>query len=193
MTSIKIRKADREDSAAIATCLLLAMEDIVCEFIGQRDPNKAKEFLLHFIEQEHNQYSYQNCFVAEDDHQVIAAVNIYDGSQLNQLRVPISQYIKTHFNTDFNPEDETQPGEYYIDSLGVNPNLQGKGIGATVLKFLINYFVIQNGKTIGLLVDEENPKAKKLYLKLGFKSVGQKILVGKRMEHLQIKPRAESF
>lgn len=193
MTSIKIRKADREDSAAIATCLLLAMEEIVCEFIGQRDPNKAKEFLLHFIEQEHNQYSYQNCFVAEDDHQVIAAVNIYDGSQLNPLRVPISQYIKTHFKTDFNPEDETQPGEYYIDSLGVNPNLQGKGIGATVLKFLINYFVIQNGKTIGLLVDEENPKAKKLYLKLGFKSVGQKILVGKRMEHLQIKPRAESF
>ncbi|MCK0114427.1 GNAT family N-acetyltransferase [Gelidibacter sp. F63206] len=193
MNSVTIRKAKREDSLAIATHLLLAMEDIVCEFIGQKDPNKAKDFLIHFIAQEHNQYSYQNCFVAEDDHEVIAAVNIYDGSQLIQLRVPISQYIKIHFKTDFNPEDETQPGEYYIDSLGVNPNQQGKGIGATVLKFLINYYVNQNGKTIGLLVDEENPKAKKLYLKLGFKSVGQKILVGKRMEHLQIKPKAESY
>lgn len=188
MTQIKIRKANREDSAAIATYLLLAMEDIVCEFIGQKDANKAKAFLIHFIQQEQNQYSYQNCFVAEDDHQIIAAVNIYDGSQLKALRIPISQYIKANFKTDFNPEDETQTGEFYIDSLGVNPNQQGKGIGATLLQFLINYYVTQNGQTIGLLVDEENPKAKKLYLKLGFKPAGQKILVGKRMQHLQIKP-----
>lgn len=192
MTSIKIRKANREDSAAIATHLLLAMEDIVCEFIGQKDPNKARDFLIHFIHQEQNQYSYQNCFVAEDNDQIIAAVNIYDGSQLNQLRLPISQYIKSQFMTDFNPEDETQSGEYYIDSLGVNPNQQGKGIGATMLKFLINYYVTQKRQTIGLLVDEENPKAKKLYLKLGFKSVGGKILVGKRMDHLQIKPETKS-
>ncbi|HUH29338.1 GNAT family N-acetyltransferase [Gelidibacter sp.] len=188
MSQIKIRKAKREDSAAIATYLLLAMEDIVCEFIGQKDANKAKDFLIHFIQQEHNQYSYQNCFVAEDNHHIIAAVNIYDGSRLKELRVPISLYIEENFKTEFNPEDETKPGEFYIDSLGVNPNQQGKGIGATILEFLINYYVTQKGHTIGLLVDEENPGAKKLYLKLGFKPVGQKILVGKRMQHLQIKP-----
>lgn len=144
--------------------------------------------MIHFILQEQNQYSYQNCFVAEDDHEIIAAVNIYDGSRLKELRAPINQYIEENFKTGFNPEDETQAGEFYIDSLGVNPNQQGKGIGATLLQFLIDDYVIQNGQTIGLLVDEENPKAKKLYLKLGFKPAGQKMLVGKRMQHLQIKP-----
>ncbi|MBA6154368.1 GNAT family N-acetyltransferase [Gelidibacter gilvus] len=186
-----IRKANKEDSAAIANHLLLAMEDIVCEFIGRKDPSKAKEFLIHFIHQEQNQYSYQNCFVAEANNQIIAAVNIYNGSQLRQLRRPISQYIKSQFMTDFNPEDETQSGEYYIDSLGVNPNQQGKGVGATMLRYLINYYVTEKGQTIGLLVDEENPKAKKLYLKLGFKSVGRKILVGKHMDHLQLKPESK--
>ncbi|MEO9076545.1 MAG: GNAT family N-acetyltransferase, partial [Gelidibacter sp.] len=58
-----IRKASLGDSDAIATYLLLAMEAIVCEFIGQNDPKKAKAFLLHFVQKENNQYSYQNCFV----------------------------------------------------------------------------------------------------------------------------------
>ncbi|MGV8813024.1 MAG: GNAT family N-acetyltransferase [Gelidibacter sp.] len=185
-----IRKAILEDSDAIATYLLLAMEDIVCEFIGQNDPKKAKEFLLHFVQKENNQYSYQNCFVVEGDHQIIAAVNIYDGSELKRLRAPIIQYIETHFSKVFNPEDETQPGEFYIDSLGVNPNHQGKGIGAKLLQFLIHYYVTQNDKAIGLLVEESNPNAKRLYLKLGFEPVGEKMLVGNKLLHLQVKPKS---
>jgi ribosomal protein S18 acetylase RimI-like enzyme len=86
------------------------------------------------------------------------------------------------------PEDETQAGEYYIDSLGVRPELQGRGIGAQLLLFVIDKYVTRQRKTLGLLEDEENPDARKLYLKLGFKSVGIETLVGKRMEHLQLEP-----
>jgi ribosomal protein S18 acetylase RimI-like enzyme len=78
-------------------------------------------------------------------------------------------------------------GEFYIDSLGVAANQQGKGIGSKLLLFLIDEYVTINQKTLGLLVDEENPAAKKLYLKLGFKTVGKKTLVGKNLEQLQIK------
>ncbi|MCV9933569.1 GNAT family N-acetyltransferase [Flavobacterium sp. LS1R47] len=182
-----IRKATIKDSNDIATYLLLAMEDIVYKFIGEENHNKAKEFLLHFIEKENNQYSYQNCFVVEDDNEIIAAVNIYDGAKLHLLREPIAQYVRTHYNKQFNPEDETQKGEFYIDTLGVNPKCQGKGIGSKLLQFLIDEYVTKKQKTLGLLVDEGNPNAKKLYLKLGFKPVGNKTLVGKTLEHLQIK------
>lgn len=182
-----IRKATIKDSKDIATYLLLAMEDIVYKFIGEQNYDKAKEFLLHFIEKENNQYSYKNCFVVEDDNEIIAAVNIYDGAKLHLLREPIAQYVRTHFNKNFNPEDETQKGEFYIDTLGVSPKCQGKGIGSKLLQFLIDEYVTKKQKTLGLLVDEGNPNAKKLYLKLGFKPVGIKTLIGKRMEHLQIK------
>lgn len=181
-----IRKATLKDAENIASLLLLAMEDIIFKFINQNNVDKARNFLLHFVKQENNQYSYQNCFVAEEN-QIIAAVNLYDGAKLAELRTPVSQYIKTHFNKNFNPEDETQAGEFYIDSLGVLANQQGKGVGTKMLHFLIHEYVSQNQQTLGLLVDKENPQAKKLYLKLGFKSVGEKILVGKTMEHLQIK------
>ena len=182
-----IRKATLKDSQDIAVLLLLAMEDIVYQFINEVNYAKAQAFLLHFVEQENNQYSYQNCWVAEENNQIIAAVNLYDGAKLNEFRAPIIQYVQTHFNTAFNPEDETEFGEFYIDTLGVRSNQQGKGIGSKLLLFLIDEYVTQSHKTVGLLVDEENPDAKKLYLKLGFKAVGKKTLVGKRLEHLQIK------
>ncbi|QSW89369.1 GNAT family N-acetyltransferase [Flavobacterium endoglycinae] len=181
-----IRKAKKSDSAQIAPILLLAMEDIIYKFIKKEDYASAKDFLQHFIEQENNQYSYQNCYVAEAENEIIGAVNLYNGSDLEVLRNPIIEYVRKNFNPDFDPEFETRAGEFYIDSLGVNPNYQGKGIGSKILRFLIDEFVHKNNHVLGLLVEEDNPLAKNLYLKIGFKVVGEKTLVGKKLEHLQI-------
>jgi ribosomal protein S18 acetylase RimI-like enzyme len=182
-----IRKAISKDAEAIATLLLLAMEDIVYGFIGEKDPKKAKAFLLHFAQQKNNQYSYQNCWVAAEEKEVVAAVNVYDGAQLSALRQPVLEHLKNQYNRHLEPEDETSSGEYYIDTFGVSPHQQGKGIGANLLQFLIDEYVNKQGQTLGLLVAEENPNAKRLYLKMGFKSAGSKVLLGKQMEHLQIK------
>lgn len=182
-----IRKANKEDADRIATYLLLAMVDIVYKFIGVEDYSRAKGVLAYFAEQACNQYSYQNCWVAEEGGEVLAAANIFDGARLGELRRPIVQYLKAQCNRDFNPEDETQSGEYYIDTLGVHPSHQGKGIGSKMLRFLIEEYVNKQHQTLGLLVDEDNPAAKKLYLKLGFRPVGKKALFGKAMEHLQIR------
>ncbi len=168
--------------------MLLAMHDIVYEFIGTKDIAKAKAFLWDFVEQENNQYSYTNCSVAVIENEIVGTVNIYDGSQLETLRKPIAKYIKTQFGIDFNPEKETQKGEYYIDTIGVSINHQGKGIGTKLLKYIIQTYVIDNKQTIGLLVDEENPKAEKLYLSLGFEIVGKNTFLGMQMKHLQMKP-----
>ena len=184
---IFVRKATLNDAEIIATYLFLAMDEIVYKFIGEEDPEKAKEFMLHFVKKDNNQYSYQNCWVAEDNMKVVAAINLYNGALLSELRQPVIEYLRSKFNKDFNPEDETQAGEYYIDSLGVNPNQQSKGIGTKLLQFVIDEYVNKHSQTLGLLVDEINPNAKRLYLKLGFKSAGRKVLFGKNMEHLQIK------
>lgn len=181
-----IRKATTEDTASIVKYLLLAMEDIVYEFIGEKNKVKAEAFMSYCVEHENNQYSFQNCWVVEENGGIIAAVVVYDGGSLHELRKPVKEYISKNYETPFNPEDETQAGEFYIDSLGVDLNQQGKGIGSKLLQFLINEYVVQKKQKLGLLVDKENPGAKKLYLKLGFQVVGEKTLVGKQMEHLQI-------
>ena len=180
-----IRKAKAEDAKFIADYIMLAMEDIVYKFIGEDSYQKAIDFLNSLIKEKGNQYSYENCWVAETDNDIVAAALVYDGAKLRELRQPVAKTIQAMFHRDFHPEDETQEGEYYIDCVGVNPNQQGKGIGSKVFQFLINEYVHQSGKTLGLLVDKDNPKAKQLYLKLGFEVVAEKTLVGKEMEHLQ--------
>ncbi|MEO8934640.1 MAG: GNAT family N-acetyltransferase [Xanthomarina sp.] len=182
-----IRKANPEDSKEIAPYMLLAMEDIIFEFIGEHSTEKATEFLKSLITKKGNQYSFENCWVMENENQIIAAANIYDGAKLEALRKPVADTIKSMFNRDFNPETETQAGEFYIDCVGVNPNQQGKGVGSKMFQFLIDEYVYKRNKTLGLLVDKDNPNAKRLYLKLGFEIVGEQILAGKELEHLQFK------
>ncbi|TYB78858.1 GNAT family N-acetyltransferase [Bizionia myxarmorum] len=182
-----IRKAKPEDYRAIASCMLVAMQDIVFKFIGENSPEKARQFLEYIIREKANQYSYENCWVAENESGILAAATVYDGGQLAELRTPVAKAIKNLFNRDFKPEDETQAGEFYIDCVGVNPDQQGKGIGSQIFKFLIDEYVIKRQKTLGLLVEKENPNAKRLYLKLGFAVVGEKMLTGKKLDHLQFK------
>jgi ribosomal protein S18 acetylase RimI-like enzyme len=181
-----IRKAKPEEYKIIAPLILLAMGDIVFHFIGENSSEKAIRLLESLICEPSNQYSFENCWVAEAEGEIIAAALVYDGGKLHQLREPVAKALKLMFNRPFTPEDETQSGEYYIDCVAVNPARQGKGIGSKVFQFLIDAYVYKQGKTLGLLVDKENPAAKKLYLNLGFEIVGEKIFAGKKLEHLQI-------
>ena len=182
-----IRKATKADSIYITRHLFLAMEDILYKFIDEENKDKAENLLHYFIEKRGNQYSFENCIVAVENGEVVGSINIYDGGRLEGLRAPVLDYIRSHFNPDFNPESETESGEFYIDSFGVNKDQQGKGVGTQLLHYVIDEYVVKNNRTLGLLVEEDNPLAKKLYLKLGFEVVGKKTLASKEMEHLQMK------
>ncbi|RYY99099.1 MAG: N-acetyltransferase [Chitinophagaceae bacterium] len=183
-----IRPATAADAGALATCLLLAMEDIVYRLIGRRDLEAARQFLQDLVRERGNQYSYENCWVLEADHEVQAAVNVYDGAALHALRQPVKDLLRQRFGRDIHPEDETGPGEYYLDTLGVLPDQQGRGLGTQLLQFIVAEFVQRRGGTLGLLVEEDNPDAKRLYLRIGFRVQGTRMLMGKRLEHLQLRP-----
>ncbi|UZD24437.1 GNAT family N-acetyltransferase [Algoriphagus halophytocola] len=183
---MRIRKAQIIDSEVIATLLMQATGDVIYKFIGDQDFDKAKRFLLHFVAAEYNQYSFQNCYVLVQGARVLAAALVYDGACLNELRKPVLDYIHCHFDAELEVEEETQAGEIYLDSLAVDPAHQGKGLGAELLRFLIDEFVHKGGKKLGLLVDQTNPDAKRLYLRLGFRVVEEKMLLGITLDHLQL-------
>ncbi|HLT07592.1 MAG TPA: GNAT family N-acetyltransferase [Cyclobacteriaceae bacterium] len=186
--SYLIRKARQSDSEPIAGLMLMAMEEIVYAFLNRRDHQKALLFMRRLVEQEGNQYSYQHTWVAEEEGQVVGSITCYKGSELHALREPVLELLATGYGRVVHPEDETEAGEYYVDTIAVHPSHRGKGLGTGLLRFVINRIVKQAGQTVGLLVDVDNPKAKNLYLQLGFVKVGDRQLMQHPYEHLQISP-----
>ena len=69
-------------------------------------------------------------------------------------------------------EDETQSGEYYIDSLAVVPRFRSRGVGRGLL-----LQAVEQARRLALrptlLVDPDNPRAQKLYTSVGFHREGE--------------------
>lgn len=180
-----IRPALKFEADKIAKLMNLAMLEITYQFIGEENIEKANAFLAHFVAQENNQYSYQNIYVAEENNEILGQISIYDGAKLQELRQPIWDKIKADRDVDYWAENETEAGEMYIDTLAVSPNTQGKGIGKQLIQYAIDEVVVKQKKVLGLLVDKDNPAAKRLYERIGFKVVKDIRIFGKVMEHMQ--------
>ncbi len=181
-----IRQARSTDAEQIAELINLAMLEITYQFIGREDIKEANKFIERFVSLEDNQYSYENIHILEEDGQIVGQISIYNGALLKQLRQPVLDYIYKTYNIDYRPADETQSGEFYIDTFAVHPSTQGKGYGKKLLQFAIDKFAIKESKKLGLLVDNDNPDAKRLYKRLGFEVINEVEIFGKTMEHMQL-------
>lgn len=184
---VLIRKAESKDILDMVPLLSLVLEEFIYIFMGKEDKASAQEFIFHFAQLPNNQFSYQNCIVAEENGKIVGLMNIYDGAEVERLNAPIQKYVQDKYQYISSSDPETQAGEYYIDTLAVALEQQGKGIGSKLLDFAVTHYN-ENGITLGLLVDIDNPKAEKLYLKKGFQHVGFKSLSGKSFKHLQKLP-----
>lgn len=189
---MKIVPASIEQAESIASLIMLAMNHECCQnFAG---PSHTLEdfhrMMTTLVRRDDSQYSYRNAMVALDDnttdgHPVVAGVIVgYDGADLHRLRETFLQAAKEFLGQDFRGmDDETQAGEYYIDSLAVNESYRHQGLATQLLKKLID----QKGQRqpVGLLVDKGNPGAERLYRSLGFEYVNDATWGGHEMRHLQ--------
>lgn len=182
---MNIRKAKKEEASQIAEIMILAMTEIVYQFIGKADFEEGKQLLTTLIARQANQYSYQYIYVAEENGLILGQVCLYPGEDLISLRNPVLELIREKYDFDYTAANETQAGEIYIDTLAVNPLAQGKGIGKSIIEFIKEEFVHKNKKTLGLLVDHDNPNAKRLYEKMGFTVKNEVFIFGKYMDHMQ--------
>lgn len=185
--SAEIRQAYPNDYGQVAPLIVQAMEDLACTFVNTTTPEEAYPLFELFFRQPANQYSYENALVYEENGEIAGSIIAYDGGLLPILREPFLKYIAKHYDVkDLVIENETLKGELYIDTISVYPSHQGKGIGKKLLAAIQNKAQAEGHEKIGLLVDLNNPSAKKLYSALGYKGVGSKQLGNGIYEHLQL-------
>ena len=131
------------------------------------------------------QYSWRNAIVAEVEGDIAGAVVGYDGARLYELREGTFAILRQMVGRVPNIVDETQSGEYYLDSIGVLPKFRGCGVGRALVEALCTKAFAEGHSRVGLIVDYDNPNAEKLYTSLGFKRIGTKPFFTHQMWHLQ--------
>ena len=127
-------------------------------------------------------YSYENTVVAEADGRVVGAMCAYDGADYQRLKQPIVDTLGK--DSGFATLKETEAGEFYLDSVGVLPEYRGRGIASLLFEAQCQRAASLGHKVAGLIVDEDKPKAEALYIRLGFRHIGNRDFFGHTMKHM---------
>ena len=180
---IIVRAARREDAAVIAHAVAMAIGDetALCNYCGEDYMAVLKDIAAA----DATQYSWRYALVAEVDGAAIGAVVGYDGGELMALRNGTFEVLKRSIGRVPNIVDETEAGEYYLDSVGVLPQYRGLGVGRALVAAFCDKAFAEGHERVGLIVDCDNPNAETLYTSLGFERVGTKLFFGHNMWHLQ--------
>lgn len=189
---IEIRPARLQEAADVARLIMVAMTDECClHFCGAGSTlEDFHRMMTLLVERDDSQYSYRNTLVALDADRVVGIAVSYDGALLHPLREQFYRHARQFLHRDpAGMADETQAGELYLDSLAVDVLYRGRGI-ATALLDATEKRACQLGiPLVGLLVDDGNPRAQRLYGSVGFEQAGTNEWGGHPMKHLVRKVR----
>ncbi len=173
---------------AIARLIMAAMSTDCCLYYAGPSHTLAdfEELMTDLVARPDSQYSYLNTLVAMDHGDVAGVCVSYDGGRLHALRQAFVDEVRLRMGRDFSDmEDETQAGELYVDSLCVDEMFRGRGIASALLRATIDRARREGFPAVGLLVDTANPRAERLYTRLGFVYQNDATWGGHAMRHLQ--------
>lgn len=174
---IIVRRAVRGDAPLIA--------EVVCMAVGYELSHPIYAVALSLAQRVDTQYSYRNALVAEVGGVAAGAVVGYDGARLAELRKHLYPLLKEHLGTIPHIEDETEAGEYYLDSLAVLSDYRSRGVGEVLVNAFCDRAFNEGYGRVGLIVEQHNHRAEHLYQSLGFERVGARKFLGDDMWHMQ--------
>ncbi len=171
-----IRKAREEDSEFVAKTVLTALD------MDTSDLEWVKASCIDPL----SMYSWNKSLIAEEDGKPIGCIISYSGDDYQNLR----EYTWSRLWKGVDPAAirqsaiETYPGEYYLDSLAIEPEYRGRALGKKLMEA-----AIEEGKNLGyknfsLLVAVEKPRLKDYYASLGFEDSNEVNFFGHQYQRM---------
>lgn len=191
-----IRFAKKEDGPAVAELILIILKDMELDFLEAFSDEEVKEVVAACFCDPTYRFGYQRGLVAEIDGEIAGAAFGYPAEAESIIDLPLENYFKAQgVSQDIQMfiDGEAFKDEWYLDSIAVSEKYRGYGIGSQLLGALDQLAQRDHKKIIGLNVDQNNPAAKRLYLRQGFTKVGEMTISDHRYDHMQRKvaPAAE--
>ena len=177
-TGFSIRDARPEDAPFLARCIMAGMHfyDFETDIPAAAD---LYERLVVCERREDLLYSYRYTRVAESEGVPAGSLLSYPGAIYRELRHRTFRELWPELaRMDAESDMETDPGEYYLDSLAVHPSFRRRGIGRALLQDGIREGERQGFRKIALVADSGMPHLIRLYASLGFKLADRRHVFG---------------
>ncbi|MGC6767256.1 GNAT family N-acetyltransferase [Enterococcus sp. LJL128] len=185
-----IRFAKKEDGPMIAPLVLVILKDMELDFLKEVPETLLLTILEEAAANPDYRYGYKRGLVYELDNKVVGIAFGYPAEDESVIDEPLRQ-ILIKYGLDMNLQlfidEETLPGEWYLDSIAVDEAYRGYGIGSKLLDSLPEMAEKAGKSVIGLSVDKMNPDARRLYERKGFKDVAERMISGHLYDHMQKK------
>ena len=171
-----IRKAKESDTEFVAKTVLTALDMDTSDL----------EWVKASCADPRSMYSWNKSLIAEEDGKPIGCIISYRGDEYLSIR----EYTWSRLWQGVDQEVirssaiETYPGEYYLDSLSIEPCYRGKGLGKDLMRAAIDYGASLGYSRFALLVAVEKPRLKEYYASLGFEEDSEVNFFGHRYKRM---------
>lgn len=181
---INIRNARAEDAHAAVPLIMEAIGDIAMQITGETEQLEVtKEFVKLFTRTD-NRHSYLYTYIAEIEEKVAGVLVFYSAEQAITLDASLEHYLSNKKGTSVKIDPETLPGEWYIDTVVVDPTYRGQGIGTELLNYAEQLVRSFGGGKLSLNVETEKYAAISLYNRLSFDTVCPWTIIGEPFYHM---------
>ncbi|WP_054662534.1 GNAT family N-acetyltransferase [Lacticaseibacillus camelliae] len=182
-----IRPSKPEDAAAVVPLIDLVFEEMeVPALMRMRKPDLYKVFRQAFLLPDYR-YGYPQTTVHEGANGVDGILVGYPHEQeahIDDAFKPLLPSVGLPVDHELFPDVETDPGEWYIDTLAVAESAQHHGVGTALLNGIVAPLKKRGVTLLSLNVDQTNPNAERLYRKVGFKKTRELMIGSHRYNHM---------
>ncbi|MGE3300917.1 MAG: GNAT family N-acetyltransferase, partial [Arcobacter sp.] len=154
-----IKQAQKNNITNISTLIFNAILNIANTLTGEEKEEKILETLDFYIKMDVNRLSYNNIYTYEIENQIVGLILAYNSNDVKKLDKPILEHLKTKNIYLDSFEKECFEDEFYIDTVSVSPNFQGRGIAKELFSFVEKKAKELGFDKVSLLVDFEIPNA----------------------------------
>lgn len=182
--NLTIRDAVPADAPFLAQCVMSGMH--FYDFESEKpDATDIYESLIQCGRSEEYLYSYVRTRIAEVDGAVAGALLSYPGDDYLELRnKTFSRFWPDFAARNAHSDPETDPGEYYLDTLAVRPEFRRLGVGRALLKDGIRRGIQAGYSRITLAADSEIPHLIHLYQAVGFVPAEKRFTFGVEFQRM---------
>ena len=182
--NILIRNAVPGDAVEAAPLIVDAIGNIAEQMTGEESPDAIERELIGLFHRTDNRHSYRTTLVAEYEGSLAGVMVLYSGEQAIELDLNLASWLQAKNGDHIDIPPEAHRDEYYIDTVSVDPDFRGQGIGTLLLKRAEEEALQAGFAKLALNVEEEKDAAIRLYERLGYKVEEPWTIYGGRFHHM---------